>query len=160
MPETSAVSNDMQLLAEGQPPEGQVNDDASSTTALVQDKADQPPLETNKTARRPVAGGVASKYISHVWRHHHVALETTQACRHAMERPLQAMDTEHEDDQAERLEAVNDPLDLDASRARSNESLAVEIPIDTPSVLLSKRAVSTEKLRQRVYHGNDQNAPQ
>ncbi|KAF0745474.1 hypothetical protein Ae201684_000488 [Aphanomyces euteiches] len=147
MPETRAVSNDMQLLAQGQPMEGQVNDDVSSTTALAQDKTDQPPLETNKTARRPVAGGVARKYISHAWRHHHVALETTRACRHAMEIPLQAMDIEHEDDQAE---GVNDRLDLDASRARSNESLAVEIPIDTPSVLPSKRAVST------LHEGCDQ----
>ncbi|KAH9139211.1 hypothetical protein AeRB84_016511 [Aphanomyces euteiches] len=92
----------------------QENNDVSSTTALAQDKTDQPPLETNKTARRPVAGGVARKYISHAWRHHHVALETTRACRHAMEIPLQAMDIEHEDDQAE---GVNDRLDLDASRA-------------------------------------------
>ncbi|KAH9159293.1 hypothetical protein LEN26_002416, partial [Aphanomyces euteiches] len=98
----------------------QENNDVSSTTALAQDKTDQPPLETNKTARRPVAGGVASKYISHAWRHHHVALETTQACRHAMEIPLQAMDIEHDDDQAE---GVNDRLDLDASRARPNESI-------------------------------------
>ncbi|CAK5136699.1 unnamed protein product [Aphanomyces euteiches] len=81
MPETRAVSNDMQLLAQGQPMEGQVNDDVSSTTALAQDKTDQPPLETNKTARRPVAGGVARKYISHAWRHHHVALETTRVDR-------------------------------------------------------------------------------